>query len=117
MSWAKPTGQRTVVAGPVQRGVALVVCEDRKRLHRLGGVQQAPQHADVSAGRRQVHGAPPLAVADQEVGAVLQQRLHTLLMSRHRLTTSGSHQRQHVKWTNHRQSNLQPLMYQRPSEG
>ena len=62
---------RTVVAGPVQRGVAFVVCKDRKCLHRLGGVQQTPQYADVSAGGGQVHRGPPLTVPDQEVGAVL----------------------------------------------
>ena len=101
---------RTVVTGPVQRSVALVVCEDRKFLYRLGGVQQAPQHTDVSTGCSQVHGGPPLAVTDQKVGAVLQQGLHTLLMSRHRLTNVGVQLTRGfpVRGINHRQINLQP---------
>lgn len=82
----------TIVAGPVQWGVSTAVHDDRHGVLGVCGLQQGPQHPDVTARCRQVHGCAPSAVSHTHAGPVLQQRLHTHLVPRHRLQTQTRRQ-------------------------
>lgn len=73
----------TIVAGPVQWGIALVVCKDRECFHWLGSMQQASQYPNVSTRCCQVDWCAAFTILHQEVGAMLKQGLHTFFVASH----------------------------------
>ena len=78
-------GLCTIVAGPVQWGIALAVCHDRECFQWLGSMQEASQYPNVATRCCQVDRRASFTVLCQEVCAVLKQSLDTFIVASHSL--------------------------------
>lgn len=85
----------TVVTGPVQWCVALVVGEVCVSVGGGAvGLQQGTQGTHMAASGCQVEGGAAPNVSEKHIGPSLEESLHTLLLARHRLCErlqSGKH--------------------------
>lgn len=71
-----------MVAGPVQRRVALVVSERRQRIELgAGHAEQLAQPGGVASCRCEVNGSATLSIAQQDGRLLLQQTLDALLLA------------------------------------
>lgn len=61
----------TVVAGPVEWGVSTAVHDDRHDVLGVCGLQQRPQHCNVTARRCKMHGCAPPTVPNTHTGPML----------------------------------------------